>query len=72
VDFQRLLEQGDMSQNIYLQPDDFVYVPSGAAREVYLFGAVRNPRAMALSETPPWCPPSPPVAAQCAMPTSRK
>jgi polysaccharide export outer membrane protein len=52
VDFQRLLEQGDMSQNIYLQPDDFVYVPSGAAREIYLFGAVRTPRAMALSETP--------------------
>lgn len=52
VDFQRLLEQGDMSQNIYLQPDDFVYVPSGAAREIYLFGAIRIPRAMALSETP--------------------
>jgi protein involved in polysaccharide export with SLBB domain len=52
VDFQRLLEQGDMTQNIYLQPDDFVYVPSGAAREVYLFGAVRNPRALPLSETP--------------------
>lgn len=52
VDFQRLLEQGDMSQNIYLQPDDFIYVPSGAAREIYLFGAVRNPRAMALSEAP--------------------
>lgn len=52
VDFQALLEQGDMSQNIYLQPDDFVYVPSGAAREIYLFGAVRIPRAMALSETP--------------------
>lgn len=52
VDFQRLLEQGDMSQNIYLQPDDFVYVPAGTAREIYLFGAVRNPRAMALSETP--------------------
>lgn len=52
VDFQRLLEQGDMSQNIYLKPDDFVYVPSGAAREIYLFGAVRMPRAIALSETP--------------------
>jgi polysaccharide export outer membrane protein len=52
VDFQRLLEQGDMSQNIYLLPDDFVYVPSGAAREIYVFGAVRGPRAMALSESP--------------------
>jgi len=52
VNFQSLLEQGDMSQNIYLQPDDFVYVPSGTAREVYLFGAVRSPRSFALSETP--------------------
>jgi polysaccharide export outer membrane protein len=52
VDFDRLLNQGDMSQNIYLQPDDFVYVPSGAAREIYLFGAVMAPRAIPLSETP--------------------
>lgn len=52
VDFHRLLQDGDMSQNIYLQPDDFVYVPSGAAREVYLFGAVNSPRAMPLAERP--------------------
>jgi len=52
VDFQRLLEKGDMSQNIYLKPDDFVYVPSGAQREIYLFGAVRAPRTMTLSEHP--------------------
>lgn len=52
VNFQQLLEQGDMSQNIYLQPDDFIYVPSSSAREIYLFGAVRNPRALPLSEHP--------------------
>lgn len=52
VDFHRLLENGDMSQNIYLKPDDFVYVPSGAQREIYLFGAVRAPRTMPLSEHP--------------------
>ncbi len=52
VDFHRLLEQGDMSQNIYLKSDDFVYVPSGAQREIYLFGAVRTPRTMTLSEHP--------------------
>lgn len=52
VDFHRLLEQGDMSQNIYLKADDFVYVPSGAQREIYLFGAVRTPRTMTLSEHP--------------------
>lgn len=50
VDFHRLLVGGDMSQNIYLQPDDFVYVPSGAAREIYVFGAVRTPRAVPLGD----------------------
>lgn len=50
ADFYRLLRQGDMSQNIYLQPDDFVYVPSAQAREIYVLGAVRNPRAVALTE----------------------
>jgi protein involved in polysaccharide export with SLBB domain len=50
VDFFRLLRGGDMSQNIYLQPDDFVYVPSSLANEVYVLGAVRNPRAVAYQE----------------------
>jgi protein involved in polysaccharide export with SLBB domain len=47
VDFQRLIQRGDMSQNIYLQPDDFVYLPSATAREVYVLGAVAQPRAVA-------------------------
>lgn len=50
VDFYRLLRGGDMSQNIYLQPDDFVYVPSSLVNEVYVLGAVRNPRAVAYQE----------------------
>jgi protein involved in polysaccharide export with SLBB domain len=41
---------GDMSQNIYLQPDDFVYVPSSLVNEVYVLGAVRSPRAVAYQE----------------------
>ena len=40
VDFYKLLRQGDLSQNIYLQPDDFVYVRSASARNVYVLGAV--------------------------------
>lgn len=50
VDFRRLLRDGDMSQNISLQPDDFVYVPSALSREVYVLGAVRTPRAVPSSE----------------------
>lgn len=46
VDFQRLLRQGDLSQNIYLQPDDFVYLPSAATGSVHVLGAVNTPRSM--------------------------
>lgn len=50
VDFFRLLREGDTSQNIYLQPDDFIYVPSSLAQEVYVLGAVRFPRAVAYAD----------------------
>lgn len=44
VNFDRLLNEGDLSQNIYLQPDDFVYLPPATAREVFVLGAVIQPR----------------------------
>jgi protein involved in polysaccharide export with SLBB domain len=50
VDFYRLLREGDTSQNVYLQPDDFVYVRSALAQEVYVLGAVRFPRAVAYND----------------------
>lgn len=46
IDFSALIQKGDMSQNIYLQPDDFVYFPSAIARDIYVLGAVRLPRAV--------------------------
>jgi protein involved in polysaccharide export with SLBB domain len=50
VDFERLLNRGDLSQNIYLQPDDFVYLPAARAKVVYVLGAVTQPRSIAYSE----------------------
>jgi polysaccharide biosynthesis/export protein len=47
VSFDRLLNEGDMSQNIYLQPDDFIYFPSSVSRDIYVLGAVRMPKAVA-------------------------
>ncbi len=44
IDFQALLREGDMSQNIYLQPDDYLYLPSSITNEIYLLGAVKSPR----------------------------
>ena len=50
VDFTALLQEGDMSQNIYLRPDDFVFIPSSISQEVYVLGAVVNPRTVAYSD----------------------
>lgn len=44
VNFQKLLRGGDTSQNLYLEPDDFIYLPSALSSEVYVLGAVRSPR----------------------------
>jgi polysaccharide biosynthesis/export protein len=46
INFERLLRDGDMSQNIFLQPDDFIYFPSSSARDIYVLGAVRSPKAV--------------------------
>ncbi|HEY3854019.1 MAG TPA: polysaccharide biosynthesis/export family protein [Verrucomicrobiae bacterium] len=50
VDFERLLAEGDLSQNIYLQPDDFIYFPSSVARDVYVLGAVTEPRMVSFRD----------------------
>ncbi len=50
LDFQRLLNEGDLTQNIYLQPDDFIYLPAATAREIYVLGAVAQPRQVPYTE----------------------
>lgn len=50
VDFQRLVAQGDLSQNIYLEPDDFIYFPPAVARNIYVIGAVGQPKAVPYME----------------------
>lgn len=49
VDFYRLLRKGDLSQNIYLQPDDFVYLRPAVSRSIYVLGAVASPNALPAS-----------------------
>jgi polysaccharide export outer membrane protein len=46
VNFDALVSRGDMRYNLYLQPGDYVYVPSTSGRSVYVMGAVRNPTAL--------------------------
>lgn len=44
VNFQKLIREGDLTQNVYLQPNDFIYLPSSLTNEVYVLGAVMEPR----------------------------
>jgi protein involved in polysaccharide export with SLBB domain/capsular polysaccharide biosynthesis protein len=43
VDFERLFGQGDLTQNIALEPNDYIYFPAAEVKEVYVLGAVDRP-----------------------------
>ena len=43
VDFQQLLHDGALSQNVYLQPDDFIFLPSARTPQIHILGAVIQP-----------------------------
>lgn len=50
VDFQSLIRHGDTSQNVYLQADDFIYIPSSLSKEIYVLGAVNKPCMVGYTE----------------------
>jgi polysaccharide export outer membrane protein len=43
IDLERLFHQGDLSQNIYLQAGDYIYLRPAVSRDIYVLGAVRAP-----------------------------
>jgi protein involved in polysaccharide export with SLBB domain len=43
VDFERLFQHGDLSQNVPLEPDDFLYFALASANEIYVLGQVAAP-----------------------------
>jgi protein involved in polysaccharide export with SLBB domain len=47
VNFERLFEQGDLSQNAPLEPGDFLYVAQASANEIYVLGQVVGPGVVA-------------------------
>lgn len=53
VDFVRLLRQGDMRFDIPLQPGDYINIPSGLSKEVYIIGEVNKPALFAFREEMP-------------------
>jgi protein involved in polysaccharide export with SLBB domain len=49
VDFQQLLHDGALSQNVYLQPDDFIFLPSARTPQIHILGAVVQPHSEKMS-----------------------
>jgi protein involved in polysaccharide export with SLBB domain/capsular polysaccharide biosynthesis protein len=43
VNFEKLFYQGDLSQNIPIEPDDYLYFAAGNLKEVYVVGEVNQP-----------------------------
>lgn len=49
IDLDKLFRHGDLTQNILLEPDDYLYFPSSVNNEIYVLGAVTAPGAQGLS-----------------------
>lgn len=43
VDFERLVREGDMSQNVYVRSGDYIFIPSLTTRSYYVLGSVVKP-----------------------------
>ena len=43
VNFDALVREGDMSQNVYIRPGDYLFIPSITARSIYVLGEVISP-----------------------------
>jgi protein involved in polysaccharide export with SLBB domain len=43
VDFKKLFTEGDLSQNVGIEPDDYLYFPSSERVQIYVLGEVRFP-----------------------------
>ncbi len=46
VDFERLFQQGDLSQNVPLEPGDYLYFASADVNQIYVLGEVMRPGVM--------------------------
>ena len=50
VDLQALYEEGDVSQNVLLQPGDIINVPDRELNKVFVLGEVRNPGSFMMNK----------------------
>lgn len=50
VDFRRLLSEGEMSLNIEIEPNDYIYIASNITNNYFVLGSVINPGVQGLTE----------------------
>ncbi|MEO0793776.1 MAG: polysaccharide biosynthesis/export family protein [Verrucomicrobiota bacterium] len=50
VDFTKLIRDGDMTQNIYLEHNDYIYLPSAQASSVLILGRINQPKAVSFKD----------------------
>ena len=50
IDLEKLFQQGDLSQNVGVEPEDYLYFARGALKEVYVVGEVRIPGPVVYTE----------------------
>lgn len=50
VNFHRLIREGNTAHNVYLESGDLLYLPSALGSQVYVLGAVFQPRAVAFKD----------------------
>ncbi len=43
INLEKLFQEGDLSQNVALEPDDYLYFAAGNLKEVYVLGEVKIP-----------------------------
>ncbi len=52
VDFERLFRHGDLSQNVPLEPNDYLYFASADSNEIYVLGEVIAPGVVKYASNP--------------------
>lgn len=52
IDFEQLFQRGDLSQNVPLEPEDYLYFASASVNEIYVLGEVANPGVLVFAPKP--------------------
>jgi protein involved in polysaccharide export with SLBB domain len=52
VDFEKLFQQGDLSQNVAMAPGDYIYLAPSSLNEIYVLGEVALPGVLTFAPKP--------------------